>query len=189
LDHAARVGAGLPEEPHGVARAAQRALGGRLVGRGLFEILLRHRPGLIKSLRRARLRLVSSSTPAAEIRVEAACTRSGLSMVKSTWPLATSSPSCADRFTIRPAYGANTWTVMSWLKSMLPTAVFSIGNSRSPTGSVLMSAVSLSESSTPSDACRSPGARLDALPVPVSVAAALAVTRAPLRKSPGGAAK
>jgi hypothetical protein len=104
----------------------------------------------------------SSSTPAAAISVDSACSSSGLSMVNSVWPLRTSSPTSANSAMMRPWYGVNTLTVMSSLKPMLPTASFSTGNSRSSTGSTFTDASWESDRSTPSrsrDAAFCPAAR------------------------------
>ena len=69
-------------------------------------------------------------------------------MVKSVWPLLTSLPISANSAVIRPWYGVNTCTVMSWSKSIEPTASFSTGKSRSATGSTLTEVNCKSDRST-----------------------------------------
>src|SRR5262249_27058080 len=82
-------------------------------------------------------------------------------MVNRVWPFLTSSPSLANRPMILPGYGVNTCTDISSLKSMLPTACFSMGNSRSPTGSTLTEASCESDRFTLSAERGSPAPRLD----------------------------
>jgi hypothetical protein len=89
---------------------------------------------------RAKAWLVSCKTPAGWISVDSALRRSGLSIVKRVSPAFTSSPSFAKTAIILPGFGANTWTDLSSLKSMLPTEVFSIRKSRYATGAVLIAA-------------------------------------------------
>ena len=96
------LGIGLAEQPHRIARRAQIAFGGLLVGRGLLDVALRHRLRRVEPAQTSQIRAVRSATPAAAIRVDSACRRSGLSIVNSVWPFFTSSPTAANSEMIRP---------------------------------------------------------------------------------------